>query len=239
MQNSQIESLTVTATKTAPSRFGEPHASEGTVSIIGPPGSRAERVERLITGRAKDLRVERASTLSRVASQADVIILDVTDSLASGDRLGQALAKIRQRHGTTPVMLIVEEDDPSFARDALRMGARGLVPTALSGAIVTAAVRLVLAGGTFISPDLVDLWGSQRPTAPAVPPRRARSAAQLTQREMEILEEVRTGHPNKIIAYTLQLSESTVKTHLRNIMRKARAKNRTELALFVDAGPQQ
>ena len=44
--------------------------------------------------------------------------------------------------------------------------------------------------------------------------------------------ELRKGTPNKIIAYNLNMCESTVKVHVRNIMRKLNAKNRTEVAYF-------
>jgi hypothetical protein len=51
---------------------------------------------------------------------------------------------------------------------------------------------------------------------------------------MTVVESLRQGKPNKIIAYELNLCESTVKVHVRNIMKKLRAKNRTEVAFLMN-----
>jgi DNA-binding NarL/FixJ family response regulator len=163
-----------------------------------------------------------------------VLLLEVKNSRTARIRLPATLSEIRRRHADAPVMLIAADEDLDFASEALRMGVRGIVSKDLPGEIVVAAVRLVLAGGTFIPPGLVEYCQGKPANTPA-DLGRARLVAQLTQRELEILEQVRVGHPNKVIAYELRMSESTVKTHLRNIMRKAKAKNRTELAMFVDA----
>jgi DNA-binding NarL/FixJ family response regulator len=57
----------------------------------------------------------------------------------------------------------------------------------------------------------------------------------LTPREMDVLEELRKGNPNKQIAYDLDLSISTIKVHLRNIMRKLHASNRTQVIIIDEA----
>lgn len=79
------------------------------------------------------------------------------------------------------------------------------------------------------------------PTAePAAPPRPAPGRprggwAMLTSREQDVLRELRHGTPNKLIAHRLAISQSTVKVHIRNIMRKLRARNRTQLAVMAQA----
>lgn len=55
-------------------------------------------------------------------------------------------------------------------------------------------------------------------------------AGMFTQRQEEVIRELRRGKANKIIAYELNLRESTVKVHIRNIMKKLKATNRTEVA---------
>jgi DNA-binding NarL/FixJ family response regulator len=217
-----------------PSFFAASRKDERIIAIIGAPRL-AERFERDIKARASDLIVERASSLSEAGGRApDVLLLEVRDSRTARDRLPAVLSEIRQRLGDASIMLIIADEDMAFASKALRMGVRGIVSKDLPGEIAVAAVRLVLAGGTFIPRSLVEYCQGKSASAPA-DPGRARLVAQLTHRELEILGQVRAGHPNKIIAYALRMSESTVKTHLRNIMRKAKAKNRTELAMFVDA----
>ncbi|MEO1281911.1 MAG: response regulator transcription factor [Pseudomonadota bacterium] len=59
------------------------------------------------------------------------------------------------------------------------------------------------------------------------------NAPEFTPREVSVLNALAQGQPNKIIAYQLKISESTVKVHVRNIMKKLSVKNRTEVALFA------
>jgi DNA-binding NarL/FixJ family response regulator len=55
----------------------------------------------------------------------------------------------------------------------------------------------------------------------------------FTARQAAVIEALRRGKANKIIAYELNLRESTVKVHVRNIMKKLHATNRTEVAYLA------
>ena len=56
----------------------------------------------------------------------------------------------------------------------------------------------------------------------------------ITKRELELLEKVQRGLQNKLIAYELGISESTVKVHMRNLMRKLKTTNRTQVAFLAN-----
>ena len=56
----------------------------------------------------------------------------------------------------------------------------------------------------------------------------------ITKRELELLEKVQRGLPNKVIAYELSISECTVKVHMHNLMRKLKATNRTQVAFLAN-----
>ena len=56
----------------------------------------------------------------------------------------------------------------------------------------------------------------------------------ITKRELELLEKVQRGLQNKLIAFELGISESTVKVHMRNLMRKLKARNRTEVVFLAN-----
>jgi DNA-binding NarL/FixJ family response regulator len=56
----------------------------------------------------------------------------------------------------------------------------------------------------------------------------------FTARQSAVVEAVRHGKANKVIAYELNMRESTVKVHIRNIMRKLKARNRTEVAFLTN-----
>jgi DNA-binding NarL/FixJ family response regulator len=55
----------------------------------------------------------------------------------------------------------------------------------------------------------------------------------FTRRQVAVIDALRKGKANKIIAYELNMCESTVKVHVRNIMKKLNAKNRTEVAYLA------
>jgi DNA-binding NarL/FixJ family response regulator len=57
----------------------------------------------------------------------------------------------------------------------------------------------------------------------------------FTARQAAVADRLRRGKPNKLIAYELNMCESTVKVHIRNIMKKLRASNRTEAGYKLNA----
>lgn len=92
-------------------------------------------------------------------------------------------------------------------------------------------IQLFLDAGECLQPYLFELgaWSLQSSAAGPVPVNAALAGADpLTARERQILLFMREGHPNKVAAHRLGLSEATVKFHLRNIYRKLRAQNRTQ-----------
>ena len=91
--------------------------------------------------------------------------------------------------------------------------------------IAIEAVRFVLAGGTYAPMDLL----SRNPPGNVLsqPP----ITGLLTGRELAVTRAIQKGKSNKIIAYDLNMCESTVKVHVRNIMKKLKAKNRTDVAI--------
>src|SRR4029077_8673075 len=109
---------------------------------------------------------------------------------------------------------------------ALKRGARGYIPSSLSFKVAVEAVRLVEAGGVFVPASSL----ADRDRHTAAP----KGTVALTERQMMVLEEIRHGKANKQIAYALKMSEHTVKLHLRHIMRKLNARNRTEVAVLSE-----
>jgi DNA-binding NarL/FixJ family response regulator len=140
----------------------------------------------------------------------------------------QTVTAIRHAFKGVPVIVLSDAKSalqPKTIRNALKSGAQGFIPTRTTEMPVAfAAIRFVKAGGTFAP---IDLLLSGRPdrvpvNAEAPPPGR------LTLRQMTVLSHLRQGKANKVIAHDLGMSESTVKVHVRNIMRKMGATNRTQ-----------
>jgi DNA-binding NarL/FixJ family response regulator len=114
---------------------------------------------------------------------------------------------------------------------ALEAGARGVIPTSLPLPVAVEAMRLVTVGGTFVPAScLTTLQRASHDTATADPA----GAGIFTSRQAAVIEALRKGKANKIIAYELNMRESTVKVHVRNIMKKLKARNRTEVAYIAN-----
>ena len=137
------------------------------------------------------------------------------------------LKKLSEIGPGIPVIVLSYKDDFELARLALTHGAKGYIPVTMGFEIAIEAVRFVLAGGVFVPAECVfarDAFAaplSQRPLTSGV----------VTGRELAVCRAIRQGKPNKIIAYELNMCESTVKVHVRHIMKKLRAKNRTDVAI--------
>ena len=145
------------------------------------------------------------------------------------DRLvNQEITALRQAYIDQPIIILldaIQALQSSIVRDTLRSGARGVISTkTIEMATVSAAIRYVAAGGIVVPLDIV--LGDSLP--PAENFHRLPEGIDLTSRQINVLSRLRQGKANKIIAHELQMSESTVKVHVRNIMRKMGATNRTQ-----------
>lgn len=147
-------------------------------------------------------------------------------------RNGTRLASIRQLLEIAPVIVLSAADNPEAIIEAFEGGARGYVPTATTPAeLVVEIIRLVRAGGTFVPPSGLQL---KRIPLGYLPPT-TMTNQHFTPRQIAVLGHLTQGKANKVIAYELAMSESTVKVHIRNIMKKMNASNCTEVACRVKA----
>jgi DNA-binding NarL/FixJ family response regulator len=151
-----------------------------------------------------------------------VVFLDSSRASCSGD-----LSFLDAATGT-PVVVVSDLDDASFVVNVMKHGVRGYIPTSLPLNVAVEAVRLVQAGGTFVPPCALEHDWSRRDGV-------TKAGELLTERQMKVAEALCQGMANKQIAYALQMSEHTVKIHLRHIMRKLNARNRTEVAILANA----
>src|SRR5262249_34413816 len=89
-------------------------------------------------------------------------------------------------------------------------------------------------GGTFIPPCVLAASSTIQPNSPVGSTDSSGKAIQFSPRQLKVLERLRQGKQNKIIAYELCMCESTVKVHIRNIMKKLKARNRTQVVLLTN-----
>jgi len=136
---------------------------------------------------------------------------------------------IREEFGDVPIIVLSDATaalEPQTVRAALKCGVRGFISTrTFEMRTVSAAIRFVTAGGVFIPVDLLLVDEVKPPSGRngSAPP-----DGLLTPRQTTVLSLLQQGKANKIIAFELGMTESTVKVHIRNIMRKMGATNRTQ-----------
>jgi DNA-binding NarL/FixJ family response regulator len=135
----------------------------------------------------------------------------------------KVLSELSQR---TPVIVLAYNKDAEVARTAICHGAKGYIPVTMGFEITIEAVRFVLAGGTYMPMDCLLASGGPG-DAPSQPP----TSGLVTARELAVVRAIQKGKSNKIIAYELNMCESTVKVHVRRLMKKLNAKNRTDVAI--------
>ena len=126
--------------------------------------------------------------------------------------------------GTAAIVLLTNESQPVWTPDALRRGARAVLPRDASQSEILAAVAA--AANDFAVLDPRDLEGLLAAAAPLQTTNDGASA--LTPRELEVLRIMADGAANKIIAWKLGVSEHTAKFHVASILAKLGAASRTE-----------
>jgi DNA-binding NarL/FixJ family response regulator len=131
----------------------------------------------------------------------------------------------------TPVLAIADCDDTERARMILRSGARGFLPMSLGLKVLVAALERMRTGGTFVPLVLSEPGGDAPMREMSGLPWQA-----LTRRQRDVLALISEGRSNKLIADALGMSESTVKAHVKQIIRRLHVVNRTQAALLATRG---
>ncbi len=145
--------------------------------------------------------------------------------------LGQ-IETLRASLPETPIVVVAENDNPHRARLILNAGTRGFLPASLSLKVLLGALDLVLAGGVYVPSSLIDP-GPQRQPSIAAPRRTGEPWSELTRRQRDVLGLIAQGKSNKLIADALSMSESTVKAHVKQIIKRLHVANRTQAALLA------
>jgi len=163
-------------------------------------------------------------------TQPDLVLLDLM--LPGLDGLS-CLALLRERHPETTVVVLSGTEDEEIVERALSGGAAAVVRKSISPADLPVLLRQVLQGSVkFATPRIARAVVTQATRQGRLDEVRAEACGEtgLTARELEVLEMVARGLPNRAVAEELFLSDQTVKRHLRKVYRKLGVANRTEAA---------
>jgi two-component system, NarL family, response regulator NreC len=157
-------------------------------------------------------------------NRPDVLLLDLA---MPGDSSLAAVPRLVERFPAVGIAILTMEEQPAFAREALRRGARGYVLKEAAGDDLVRAVRAVARGSTYLTPSLAaqlaldDVAGGRD------------GSDELTPREAEILRLVVLGHTNGEIAEQLFLSVRTVESHRASLQQKLGCRSRAELVRYA------
>ena len=179
-----------------------------------------------VVGEAQDGRDAVAKAL---ALQPDVVLMDVympgMDGIEAARRIKAALPS------TKIVVLTVSEEDQKLF-EALRAGAQGYLLKNVEPEELFRTLRGVVRGEAFVTPSMaakiLEEFARQ-----VRPPQKGTPSAGLSPREREVLELLTRGSVNKEIAAALEISENTVKNHLKNIMEKLHLENRVQVVAYA------
>src|SRR5262245_36263415 len=161
----------------------------------------------------------------------NIVLLDLSMPRVSGM---EALRRLSPDLGDTRVIILAAEIEKEQVREALSLGARGIVSKETATSVLLQAIAAVTEGKYWMGRETVSdasglLDSLERTTDSG---NRAKTFG-LTPRELEIVGAVVGGHSNREIARKFSISEQTVKHHLTNVFDKVGVFNRLELALFA------
>jgi DNA-binding NarL/FixJ family response regulator len=159
----------------------------------------------------------------------DLMIVDV--SLKEGNGI-ELIKQIRGRYPRLPILVVSGFKESLYGERALRAGASGYLNKQESQAKLIEALRIILKGGRYVSPELLGRLVGQALDHSETDGERSGDGVMriLSDRELEIFRMIGLGMTSGAIANELHLSRHTIDTHRENIKRKTGAKNACELS---------
>lgn len=176
--------------------------------------------------------IESWKNATEIHDQVSAILFNIGWRNAADPDVMSAVKSLTSDFGETPTIVIGDVEDMAHVMKILEYGARGYIPTSVGLDVAIEAVRLARAGGVFV--PVSSLASFQQHLSGEKPSQNSVMNGLFTARQAAVADALRRGKANKIIAYELNLCESTVKVHIRNIMKKLKAKNRTEVAYKIN-----
>ncbi|RMF07680.1 MAG: DNA-binding response regulator [Alphaproteobacteria bacterium] len=148
----------------------------------------------------------------------------------------EGLRRTRELAPATPIVVVSALEDPYYAQRVMSSGAAGYIPKSANHSVIFNAIKLILAGGHYVPPDLMSSTGTKKPNlGDAKPGKRFVDDVEkvLTPRQLDVMRHLAKGDSNKKIAEKLGLSEGTVKVHVAAILKALNAANRTQAVIMA------
>lgn len=174
-----------------------------------------------------------ANNLSQVTEyleqneSVDLLLLDLN---MPGMRGVSDIKAMRNSSPGVPIIIVSVSEDLNSIRNALAAGAMGFIPKSSSPDVTVGAIQLVLAGGVYVPPHVLQL-NLSHVTDNNVVENKAEGKFGLTPRQIEVLEFLILGKSNQAIADELGLTTGTIKLHVSAIFTRLKVSSRTEAAM--------
>ncbi len=152
-----------------------------------------------------------------------VLVLDLN---MGGESSLDSIPQLRADAPETQIVVLTMQEDPAFARAALRAGAIGYVLKDAADDELMTAVTMAADGRTYLNPELGAKLAAEMPESDSRPDN-------LSPRELEVLRLIALGHTNGEIASLLFLSVRTVESHRAHIQQKTLLGTRAELVTYA------
>ncbi len=179
--------------------------SDGRFEVLGEAGSVAATIDTVLACRPR------------------VLVLDLN---MGGESSLEAIPRLRAEVPETQIVVLTMQENPGFARAALRSGAVGYVLKDAADSELMDAVLLAAQGRTYLNPQLGAQLAAQPPESDTRPDN-------LSPREVEVLRLIALGHTNGEVASSLFLSVRTVESHRAHIQQKVGVTTRAELVSYA------
>ena len=166
------------------------------------------------------------------ANNADILILDINMPKLDGI---EVLKKFNGKEKRPKVIVLSSYDDVKLVKEVLQIGAQGFVPKKSAGEHIVNAVKKVANDEQYFTDDIKEKMMQtllNRPVKDNVS-QDGVLLTSLTKREIQVLKLVAQQYSTREIAEEFHISESTVETHRKNLMKKVKVKNSVGLAIFA------
>lgn len=157
-------------------------------------------------------------------ANCEMTIICVGNESIQGAQYQGLITNVRRQMPHALLVIISDREDAQEICAAFEVGAVGFMPTSIEPAIAFQALSFIRSGGSFFPPSALS-------TSSEITINGAARVSDLTAKQEEVVGRLHKGLSNKAIARQLDMSEATVKVHVRHIMRKFGVANRTQLAV--------
>ena len=160
----------------------------------------------------------------------DIVLVECT---AGDEKVRDTLKRLHRIFPATPVVVLSNDASMASLVAWFAAGARGILTKNISRSALLTSMQLVVLGETVFPTALADLYVA----GPYRRPRRRRPSSSraevLSDREIDIVQCLLRGESNKLIANRFDLTEATIKVHVKSVLRKIKVTNRTQAAIWA------